>query len=253
MLRVVVVDDEAPARKELARLVDAAGDAEVVARIGNPSEVVPTLEGLACDLVLLDIQMPGMTGLEVASEVRAMPDPPAIAFVTAYDEFALEAFEREAVDYILKPADPARVARVLERVRAGTGGAPSDLDRLARLVAPRAPAPLVGARPGSDRKVLVRPARLLYVEARDEVVLLVTPQGEYMASRTLKDLEAELAPQGFERVHRSYLVNMAAVREFEPEGGGGAVLYLEPAPFQVPVSRRAWAALRPRLEAGATS
>lgn len=246
-VRVVLVDDEAPARRELARLLAEIPGAEVVASVGSATRVMATLAATPCDLVLLDIRMPDRSGLELASEILTLDPHPHVAFVSAHGDHALEAFEREALDYVLKPATRERLERVLERVR--SQGSPAvDLDRLVRSLGAGEAPMLVGSRPGSDRRVLLRPARVLFVEARDEVVLLVTREGEYVSQRSLKQLEGLLAESGFVRTHRSFLVNLDEVREFEPEGGGGCVLYLDPPRFQVPVSRRAWPELRSRLE-----
>jgi two-component system LytT family response regulator len=249
-VRVLVVDDEAPAREELARLLAAIPGVSVVGSVAVAAHVLPQLAQVECDLVLLDIRMPGQSGLAVAAEVVALDRPPHVAFVTAHDDHALEAFDREALDYILKPASPERLRRLVERVRARSARLP-EVEALARAVGRRETPLLVGTLPGSARRVLVRPADLLYVEASDELVFLVTARGRTLATRSLQELEEALAAERFHRTHRSFLVNLDHVVEYEPDSSGTVHLRLDSGDARVPVSRRHWPELRRRLEGGA--
>lgn len=223
-LRVLLVDDEPLVRRDLSRILGAEPDVDVVGEARNGVEALEQIELLAPDAVFLDIQMPELDGLGVVAGL----DPesaPALVFVTAFDRYALQAFDAEAVDYLLKPFDAERCRRALERVRvriAGSraknaadattalqrtaGGTPRYLDRLAvRMV---------------RRIVVVDLADVRWVEADDNYVRINTPAGEFLARRTIRDLVSLLDPARFIRIHRSTIVNLAKVRELRPLGDG---------------------------------
>lgn len=218
-LRVLVVDDEPLARARLVRLLAREAGVRVVAECGDARAALRELERAAPDLVFLDVQMPEISGLEL---LRLVPAErlPEIVFVTAHDEFAVQAFEHGAVDYLLKPFTDARFAAALRRARArrGDGRAGERVEALSRELA-RRPLERILVRDG-DRVLVVRTADLDYVEAEDYCVSLHVGPASHLLRESLKQLEASLDPARFVRVHRGYLVNLDRVEALEDLGGG---------------------------------
>jgi two-component system LytT family response regulator len=223
-LRVLVVDDEAPARRKLRRLLDAMADVAVVGEAASGDEAVERIAALAPDLVLLDVQMPVLDGFEVVATVGVDQMPPTV-FVTAYDEHALKAFEVRALDYLLKPVAPARLRDAIDRARARlSAGAPNDAERARRREGLTS---LVGG--VHLRRVLVhddRGAQLLPVEAitlaraERNYVALHTPRGTFRVRGTIGALAERLDPAAFLRVNRSDVVRLDAIRELQPWSHG---------------------------------
>jgi two-component system LytT family response regulator len=192
----------------------------VVGEAASGPEAVEAIRSLKPDLVFLDVQMPGMTGLEVIEAVGT-EQMPAVVFVTAYDEFAVEAFEVQAVDYLLKPFDAARFQKALahatERVRQRAGGAAESLEPLlARLLGEqRRFLERLLVRDG-ERMFFVRVAEILRLTAEGNYVRVHTAAGRHLVRETLAGLEARLDPERFARVHRSEIVNVEAIKEIRP-------------------------------------
>jgi len=223
-LRVLVVDDEAPARRKLVRLLGAMPDVAVVGEADAGDAAVERIHALGPDLVLLDIQMPGLDGFGVVAAVGARAMPPVV-FVTAYDEHALRAFEVRAIDYLLKPVAPDRLRDAVDRAHARRAAPPADdapaqARRLGALLAERG-APL--------RRLLVhddRGARLLAVadvalaRAERNYVALHTPHGRYRVRGTIGELAERLDPAHFLRVNRSDVVRLDAIARMEPWSHG---------------------------------
>ena len=206
-MRTLIVDDEPVARKvlreELALIqgVELAGEAE------NGSQALERIRLLKPDLVFLDLQMPGMGGFDV---VRGLGSHvPAIVIVTAYDAYAIQAFEAGAIDYLLKPVSQARLAQSVERARRLSGALA--FERVARLQEVAGVTKIVG-RTGGEY-VLLGTDEVLAFQAEGELVWIVTAQRKYLATQTLKALQARLAPSGFCRIHRNALVNVEHVRK----------------------------------------
>jgi two-component system LytT family response regulator len=247
-LRAVIVDDEPLSRRAMRQLLDARDDVEVVAE--HESATALAASATPADVVFLDVEMPGRSGIDAARALAAAADGgvrPLVVFVTAYDEYAVPAFDADAVDYLTKPVAPARlaraVARVHERLRAAAAltaapAAPPAEPRLTTLVA------RVGA-----REVLIPVADVALLEA-DGVYAAVHVRGRrHLVRRSLDDLERALESAGFVRVHRSYLVRRSAIVEVRPAAaGGGRELALDSGAV-VPVSRRRQAAVARRLHA----
>ena len=240
MLRVVLVDDEAPARARLKELIaDCAGlePAAVVGEAGNGREALELLGSVSADLVLVDIRMPQMSGIEFARHALALEPPPAIIFVSAYDEYAIKAFELRALDYLLKPVRRARLLAALSRAR---GLAAPSRETLRELD----PAPrrhLSVAERG--RITLVPLADVLYLKAELKYVTVRTAQREYLLEESLSHLEQEFAA-AFVRIHRNCLAAKSRIRGFEKaevqDAEQGWVVLLEGCAEKLAVSRRQW-------------
>jgi two-component system LytT family response regulator len=238
-LRVLVADDEPPARRKLLAHLREEADVEVVGEAKDGLEAVTKVAALAPGLVFLDVQMPGLTGLEVVETVGPAAMPPVV-FVTAYDEYAVRAFELEALDYLLKPYDAERFRRTMERVRrrlAEPAAAAPSLERLLAALRPRERF-LDRFVVREDERVLLVPARsVLRLEAEGNYVRIHTLEGSHLLRETLSRLEERLDPRRFARVHRSEIVAVEAVREVRPWSHGDSIAVLRNG-MQVRVSRR---------------
>ena len=254
-LKVLIVDDEELARMRLRALVadNPQPKAEVVGEAGNAAQALVQLAERACDLVLLDVQMPGRDGMQLAAELRSMKQPPAVVFVTAHAEHALRAFELEAVDYLTKPVKRERLQAALQRVaqrRASLApAAPPGSEAAAE-----APVIIVSDR---GRVVRVPVADVLYLKAELKYVTLRTAAHTHVLDDSLSDLEERLGDR-FLRVHRNALVARHAVRALErrviagegdDEGGEGWAVCIAPVNEWLAVSRRQVAAVREALVA----
>lgn len=237
-LRVLIVDDEAPARNRMRDLLsDCAGslDVAVVGEAGNGRAALAFLEENPADVVLLDIHMPEMDGLELAHHLRALNPAPAVVFTTAYDEYAIRAFEVHAVDYLLKPIRLARLQEALSRVRTARAIPPEAID--AARTRPRA---FLSAQE-RGKVTLIPIEEVLYFRAELKYVTARTAEREFLLEESLTRLEQEYAER-FVRVHRSFLAARTAIRGFErapAEGGdGGWFVLLRHVDDRIPVSRR---------------
>lgn len=257
--RCLIVDDESPARDELRFLLGRVGDVEVVGEATTAEEAEVLVSSLAYDLVLLDIHMPGMGGLELARLLAARPDRPAVIFVTAWADHAVEAFDLEAVDYLVKPIEEDRLRRAVQRARewrddeARHGSGRDDRDAAEAGDEGRGVRPPVGGGPAripvhrGDRVILVEEPRIAYAEAARGYAYLKLADDRLLANYTLGDLEERLSGD-FVRTHRSFLVNLRHVREVVPEVGGTLTLVMADRDrSRVPVSRRQAAEVRRRL------
>jgi two-component system, LytTR family, response regulator len=220
-LSAVIIDDEQLARDELAFLLKSVDDVNVVAQGKNGVEAVSLIKEHSPDLVFLDVQMPGLDGFAVIKKLIDKKVPlPQIVFATAYDQYAVKAFEVNAVDYVLKPFDKARIAQSVKKVRAKLGTASAPTDRLETLIRsletkPHQPAKILLKAAG--RLFLVDQKDICYASIEDGVITVVTAQMEGQSNcRTLEELLASLDPNLFWRAHRSFLVNINRIREVVP-------------------------------------
>ncbi|MGB9457867.1 MAG: response regulator [Bryobacteraceae bacterium] len=221
---MLIVDDEAPTRVRLRQLLAAHPDIEVAGEAGSGAEAMQMAGQLHPDAILLDIQMPGCSGIDVAA---CLPQPrPHIIFCTAYDQYAVEAFELHAVDYLLKPIGRARLAQALGHLRALPLATEREasLDRAIRSQR-SAPARFL-VRSGGHYRV-IHESRVLYFGTEGSLTRLVADKGEYWMDPTLNDLERRLDPARFFRVSRAALVNLNAVTEVIPLTGGSAEVLLK--------------------------
>ncbi|MFN8157692.1 MAG: LytTR family DNA-binding domain-containing protein [Candidatus Nanopelagicales bacterium] len=239
LLRVLAVDDEAPARTELAWLLERDPRIGTVLTAADGAEALRLLETEQVDALFVDIRMPGLDGLDLARVLRRFASPPAVVFVSAYDSHAVEAFDLRAVDYVMKPVREERLTEAVRRVDE------------ARTVAS---APAASAASATDDESIavelagvtrfVKRSDVRYVEAHGDYARLVTDEGRHLVRVSLAHLEEEWADAGFVRIHRRWLVSLAAIDEVRSDGGrmslrvGDAVL---------PVSRRHTRELRDRL------
>ena len=241
-MRAIIADDEPLLAASLkAALREAWPELEVVALAPNGAEAVRLAEELKPGVAFLDIQMPGMTGLEAAAEIadRMADAAPAIVFVTAYEEFATQAFELAAADYVLKPVAPQRLAQTVKRLKARAGTAPDLAAQLRQLlaVAPAAE-PLREIRAGSGNTVKMIPLQdVCYFQASDKYTSVVTAEGESLIRTPLKELLAQLPPQRFQQVHRGTIVNLAEVAAATRDETGRVTLRLRRRKEALPVSR----------------
>lgn len=237
-LRVAIVDDEALARRRLRDLLADCSEAFPVCVVGEAATGRAALDLLAqhpADVVLLDVRMPEMDGVEVAQHLQRLDAPPAVVFTTAYDEYAIRAFEVHAVDYLLKPIRLDRLRVALSRARSARGLAPGALDAARE----QARAFLSVAERG--RITLIPIADVLYFKAELKYVTVRTAEREYLLEESLARLEEEYAER-LVRVHRSCLVAREAIRGFEREPGEGGEgrwsVVLKQSAERIPVSRR---------------
>jgi len=246
-VRVVLADDEAPARRKLARFLREQSDVELVAEAADGVEAVRLILAEQPDLVFLDVQMPGIDGVAVAEAVAARPNPPRIVFVTAFDRHAVRAFELGALDYLLKPYDRERFENTLTRVRASRAApaAPGELaELLERLRASeRYPKRLLIPHEGRSFYLPVR--EIVRLEADGNDVAVHARRGRYALRATLESFEERLDPQQFARVHRAHVVNIDEIAEVHPWFHGDQKLVLRDG-SEIAWSRR-YAAKRPDL------
>lgn len=254
----LVVDDEQLARNELCYQLERAGSVEVLGQADNGIEAIRLVDALEPDVVFLDVQMPGLTGFEVARQLAGRASSPHVVFVTAYDQHAIEAFEVNAVDYLLKPVDASRLEQAIARVRrrgtavtASGPTAPPDqhLERIVQLVADRQQRRERLALRVGERFHLVPADDVVFASVADDVITVVAGGVIGTSSfRTLDELHAHLDPTKFWRVHRSHLVNINKVKEIVPWFSRNYLLRMaDPKGSEIPVSRSQTKRLREYL------
>ena len=251
MMRALIAEDEPLLAQSLkAALALAWPELAVVALAANGIEALTLIESEKPDIVFLDIRMPGLTGLEVATELadrlEAGARVPRIVFVTAYDEFALKAFDLAAIDYLLKPLDPARLAQTVTRLKAQLAAPADDVAGLAArigqllgAVSPAAPAAtlsIIRAAVGNAVR-MVEIERVCYFQAGDKYVSVVTVDAELLIRTSLKDLLPQLAPEKFRQVHRGTIVNLAEIEAAVRDESGRVTLKLKHRKESLAVSR----------------
>jgi len=238
-MRAVIADDEAELAEHLRRELARAWPDLVMAGVaGNGTQALDLLERERPDVAFLDIRMPGLSGLEVARRLRA---DSRIVFVTAYDQYAVEAFEREAVDYLLKPVTAQRLARTVERLQrhAVTAPEPAALAELVQRLQPaQERAYLQWIRAGLGERVeLIGVDQVLYFHAHAKYTDVITADAEFTIRTPIKDLAEQLDPQQFWRIHRATLVNVASIAAVHRGFGGRLALELKDRPDLLTVSR----------------
>jgi two-component system, LytTR family, response regulator len=247
-MRAFLVDDEPLALKRLARMLAASGRVKVVGSSSDPVEAIVAIQESRPDLLFLDIQMPGLNGFEMLARL----DPqPLVIFTTAFDQYALDAFAVNSVDYLLKPIEAAQLERALnkiERIRGGADPAPDLRDLLSRMTpaAPDYPG-RIASRTG-ERVEFVELARITHFFAADKLTWAATGGKNYPVDHTIQQLEEKLDPKKFVRVHRSTIVNLDYVHELHPWFAGRMLVRLKDEKrTEVGVARERVRVLRERL------
>ena len=239
-ITAVIVDDEPLAREALRELLAGYADVRVVAECEDGVAAIETVRSVRPDCLFLDIQMPEVGGFEVLSQLGERV-PPAVVFVTAYDEYAIRAFEVHALDYVLKPIDPARLERAVDRVRQAVAAAvpfsvdPRIADLLSSVAASAGHLERFLVRTGS-RLVVVRAAEVRWIEAQRDYVRLHCHEKRHLVRGTLQELASRLDPSRFHRVHRSAIVNVDFLVEIQPLESGDHALVMQGGD-RVPLSR----------------
>lgn len=256
-MRLLIVDDELPARDRLRHLLQSHADVEIVGEADGGEQALEGIAALGPDLVLLDIQMPGCSGLDVAASIGSTG--PRVVFCTAFDQHAVDAFELHATDYLLKPVSRARLAMALDRVRADLAlrsarpaAKPGEKAIEERVAGPATDVPALPLHP---TRFLGRRANRFHVVPRDEVAYIATEDGltrlqargqHYWMQPSLSELERHLDPAHFFRVSRSAIVHLGAVVEIQPREGGHGEARLNDGTV-LPVSRRRLPGLMERI------
>jgi DNA-binding LytR/AlgR family response regulator len=234
---VLAVDDELPALEDLVRLLEASPAVERVESAASAEEALVALgDGAAIDAVFLDVRMPGLGGLELARVLRRFEQPPAVVFVSAFDDAAVDAFELAAVDYLRKPVSRRRLDEAIERAsrRTPAGETATLEDETLAVDVPR----------GGTR--LIARSSVLYLQAHGDYVRVASSEGRFLVRARLSDLEERWAGHGFVRVHRGFVVNLRRAVEVRPRLNGTAVLVMADG-GEVPIARRQVGELRRKL------
>ncbi len=258
VLQTIVVDDEQLARDELCFQLQRIEGIEVVGQASNGVEALKIIDEREPDLVLLDVQMPGLNGFEVARKILERGIDTQLVFVTAYDQYALEAFNVSAVDYVLKPVEPLRLEQAVERVRRRvppdrdtrdkppSGG---ELERLLKLLSEREGRRDQVAIKVGERFLLIQADEIVHASLADDTITVVTNTVSGTSNyRSLDELQARLDPAVFWRVHRSHLVNIHKIKEIVPWFSRNYILKMkDPKATEIPVSRTQTKRLREYL------
>ncbi|MDQ2069841.1 LytR/AlgR family response regulator transcription factor [Natronospira bacteriovora] len=244
-MKVLIVDDEALARGRLRHLIEGMDGWDVVGEAGNGAEALDVFSRSGADVVLLDIRMPGMDGLSAARKLAELDQPPAVIFTTAYDRFAMEAFEAQGVDYLLKPIRAERLHQALERAKRPSRAQLADLRLKSGEPEEEQGRQHIRARMG-DQLHLIPIEDVFFFRAEHKYVVVRHREGEVLVEEPLKQLEEEFARR-FQRIHRNALVAIDQVSRLEKVGRGRFRLYLRDCDESLEVSRRMLPAVRERL------
>lgn len=257
-IKALLVDDESPARKELRYLLKSVEDVQIVGEAENALEAMELIDNVDYSVIFLDINMPGLNGIELARKLSNSPDPPAVIFTTAHEEFAFDAFSVHAYDYLLKPIHPKRLDEALNTVRkrlkpvsqspqtaqAPTSPVSSPIAVPENKTEPEKedvnelrPLEVIAAE-YNGKTILIRPEEIVYISTDKDNVYVKT-EGEFLLTRyTLRELESRLDSRTFFRTHRCYLVNIKKMRELIPYFNGTyTVVVQDKEKSEVPVSR----------------
>ena len=238
-MRVAIIDDEPYSREEMKHLLSGYPWVEVVGEASSAEKGLEVILTKNPDVLFLDIEMPGMSGVDLAETLHKMKRKPEIVFATAYPDYALKAFRVEAVDYLLKPFEESQLAQTMERLKS-----------LVKIETETRESPSLGklAVQDEDKIVFISPQDILYIFREERETFICTEKKKYTCRLPIKDLEAKLATYPFFRVHKSYLVQLPFVEELIPWGSGVYQLKVHGADEAIPVSRNYVKELRERLE-----
>jgi two-component system, LytTR family, response regulator LytT len=250
-MTAIVADDEQLAREELAFLLGKIEGVDVIAQAADGVQALDDIARLTPDVAFLDVQMPGLSGFEVARRLLEGGTELAVVFVTAFDHRAVEAFEVSAVDYVLKPVEPSRLEQAVQRVRKRRANPPlgDQLDKLVRMMASQRDRRHQIAVKMADRIVLIQAEDIIYASLTEDSISIVTGQVSGTSNyRTLDELQARLDPDVFWRVHRSHLVNINKIKEIVPWFRNYILRMNDPKATEIPVSRSQTRRLRDYLK-----
>ncbi len=235
-MRAMIVDDEAPARSELKYLLEESGRVDLIVEATSAREAVEKLMEVRVDVMFLDISMPKTNGMQLAEALHKLKNPPQVVFVTAYSEYALDAFGVDATDYLMKPVETDRLAQALDKI----------VEHIKPLNLPASVERIPVVKSGS--KVLVPIDQIRFIEAKDDYSCIYTEADRFLSTISLQKLEDRLVGHGFFRIHRSYIVNLEYVADVEVISAG--ILQLTIQGFEdkhISVSRRRVVALKRAL------
>jgi len=227
MMRAYLVDDEPLAIKRLTRMLDATDRVEIVGSTNDPQTALEFLRGHPVDVLFLDIQMPGLSGFELLDQIHPQP---LVIFTTAYDRYALEAFDVNSIDYLLKPIEPERLDRALDKLERLVAQPRPDIRALARelavQLAPHRRIDRIASKVG-ERTTVLEVSRISHFSAKDKLTFAVVGGREHVVDYTLSELAERLDPRRFVRIHRATIANLGFVQELFPDVDGGVLVRLK--------------------------
>jgi len=246
-IRIIIIDDEAPAREIIKHYLKEVDSVEVIAECSDGFSGLKSVSVMKPDLVFLDIQMPRLTGIEM---VEVLTEKPEIIFTTAYDQFALRAFELNAVDYLMKPYPKRRfldaVNKAIEKIRSGKGNKVPANELLSKKPEISSPVNRIVVRKGNSLN-LIPVEQIRYVEAQDDYVMIYHTLGKALKQQTMKFYEENLPKDDFVRIHRSYIVKVEEIKRIEPYGKDNHIAILH-SDDKLPVSRAGYKHLKEELK-----
>lgn len=242
MIRAIVVDDEVPAREELIYILQNFEDIEIIGQASHGIEALELNRKLKPDLIFLDIQMPKISGIDVARKILQEPNIPLIIFVTAYEEHALEAFEVNAIDYILKPISIERLSKSMNKIINNINMGKSDylgkIDKLIKTLKEREPENPIRISVSDNGKIIPLDTKeIIYATIEDKNTVIFSKKGKFETNYTLGELADKLGKESFFRSHKSYLINLDLIEVIEPWFNSTFNLKLKDIVDKIPVSR----------------
>lgn len=245
-IKIIIIDDETPARELIKHYLKEVESIEIIAECADGFSGLKSISTLKPDLVFLDIQMPRLTGIEL---VEVLTEKPEIIFTTAYDQFAIRAFELNAVDYLMKPFEKRRfldaVRKAIEKIKAGLGNAEPASQLLSKKPETVSPVNRIVVRKANAINI-IPVDQIRYVESQDDYVMIYHSGGKALKQQTMKFYEENLPKEDFVRIHRTYIVNVAEIQRIEPYGKDNHVAVLQSGD-KLPVSRSGYKQLREDL------
>ncbi|MDH5380142.1 MAG: response regulator [Cyclobacteriaceae bacterium] len=225
-IKCIIIDDEKLARELLMEYLEEYDDIEVIEQCSKGVEAVKAINSLEPDLIFLDVQMPGMNGFEV---LESLDHKPFVIFSTAYDQYAIQAFEENAVDYLLKPIDKERFHKAIERVKARMESSGSNMEKIARILEERETTKFSSHLfvQKSDKYLNLPVTEILHLEASGDYTIISTSDDQFLSSSGIGRLEGKLDPAIFIRVHRSTIINLSHLKEIEKHFNGGLVVKMK--------------------------
>lgn len=241
MIRCIIVEDEIPAREELKYLLQEFEDIDIVGEAPNGLEAIELIQRLKPDLILLDIKMPKISGIEVAEHIVKNDHVPLIVFITAFDQFAIKAFEVNAIDYLLKPVSKERLKKAIEKIKEKHYSKADYDDRLEKLLRvikneKRNRVSKISVYK-NGRLIPLDPGEIIYITVEGRNTIIVSTKGKFESNNTLSQLEEKLNTKNFFRSHRSYLINLDYIEEIEPWFNSTYQVKMKNSKEKIPVSR----------------